>query len=132
MRSAVATVSLIYLLLVSLFLYFQAIWVCDGYFPVGWGLKGSLVHVGMWLPPGFLFVGCVMLASRFRCKLAMSLVFSAILFFTGLTLWVLITSVGLNRSHQQSSWTYLWLVAPLVAAGAAWNLSVWAKLRAAF
>jgi hypothetical protein len=127
MRSAIATVSLIYLVIVSLFLSFQAIWVCDGYFPVGWNLRGLLIHIGMWTPPVCLLLGCIMLATHFRSETAIVLILAAILYFTGFTVLVLITSIGQVRSHQQSLWVYLWLVAPMSAAGAARSLYVWAN-----
>ncbi len=131
MKSAAAMVSLIYLIFVGLFLYFQALWICDGYFPVGWGVRGSLIHIGMWSLPTILVVGCVMLAIRFRCGTALILVLTVIAIFMGIVIWALVTPDGLTSEHEQNTWLYLWLLAPVLAAVAARSLYLWSSERGA-
>jgi hypothetical protein len=124
MRSVVGSVSLIYLVIVSCFLSFLAVWVCDGYYPVGWGMRGTLIHIGMWTPPVMLLAGCVLLATQVYRRAAIAFLWIPIAYLASLMLWALITSP--SGSHQRTSWVfYLWLVAPLLAGGAVKNLCNW-------
>jgi hypothetical protein len=124
MRSVVGSISLVYLVIVSCLLSFLAVWVCDGYYPVGWDIRGALIHIAMWTPPVMLLAGCVLLAKQVYRRAAIAFLWIPIAYFAVLMLWTLIMSGG---SHQHSSWVfYLWLLAPLLA-GAAKNLSDWTR-----
>jgi hypothetical protein len=123
MRSVIGSISLIYLVIVSCLLSFLAIWVCDGYYPVGWDVRGALIHIGMWSPPVMLLAGCVMLGKQVWRRTAIAFLWIPLAYFASIMLWALIAP-----PHQHNYWVfYVWLAAPLVAGGAAKSFSDWTQ-----
>jgi hypothetical protein len=109
--------SLIYLVLISVFLYFLATWVCDGYFPVGWDTRGWLIHTAMWIPAALLFAGSLMLAANFRKRVSIVFVSIAIAYLACLILWMIVGD-SMEAGHYVRRELPV-LMAPLLAAAAA-------------
>lgn len=117
MRSVLAVLSLMYLVLISVFLYFLATWVCDGYSPVGWDTRGWLIHLGMWIPAALLLAGSLMLATNFGRRAGIVCISIGIAYLACLILWMIVGD-SLEAGHYVGRELRV-LIAPLLAIGAA-------------
>jgi hypothetical protein len=114
---AAVSLSLLYMFALTVFLSFAAMWVCDGYYPVGWGWKGSFLHCAFWAMPLSLFVGSVMAALVIHPRLASVLILIGTGPFVSFVLWDLQKTIS-AVSQAQRPWIKPGLVAAVVAIAA--------------
>lgn len=118
--------SLAYMLALSLFLSFVAVWVCDGYYPVGWGWKGLFLHGAFWAMPVSLILGSILAASAIRPNLSIFLLLIGTVPFVAAL--VLVETVMVSPITQtQSSSLHLRLLGVVLSIGADVILIRWAK-----
>ena len=117
-------VSFVYMLLIAAFLAFAAIWICDGYYPVGWGWKGASLHFAFWIMPLSVVAGSFMSAVGIRRRFARILLLAGI----GPTIAVVIYDIArstFSPNHQpQTIGFYLPLIVAATALIAFWYLSI--------
>lgn len=89
MNNPVAVIlSLLWMFVLALFLSFAAMFVCDGYDPVGWGWKGVSLHCAFWAMPISLLAGSVLASLATRPRLATALLIIGTSPFVGFVSWM--------------------------------------------
>ena len=101
--------------MLAIFLSFAAVWVCDGYYPVGWGWKGASLHVAFWLMPLSVVVGSVLSYRVTRPRTAATLLLIGTFPFVVGVIWVEIQSTFSGPPEDQPSWLHLRLLAAVLA-----------------
>ena len=97
----------------ALFLSFNAIFVCDGYCPVGWNWKGSALHLAFWAMPLSVLLGSLAASIAFRPRLASVLLLLGTIPFIATVCWVDLQAA----TQTQSPWLHLRLLAAALAIG---------------
>ena len=122
----IAVISLLYLVCLSLFLCFEATFICDGYYPVGWSARGVLLHLAFWSPTVFVLAGCWIMAARpYHRKVSIPLLIG-ISAFTVEAVWTGFDSIVRG---QVSHLTAVHLSAVALAYSSFAGIRKWAKLR---
>lgn len=119
--------SLAYMSSLALFLSFAAMWVCDGYYPVGWGWKGASLHLVFWAMPLSLIVGSVVAYGATRPRIAAILLLIGSAPFVAGILWVELEMALSSALKTQSSWLHVRLLAAVLAILADVILIRWSK-----
>ncbi len=118
--------SIVYLICLSLFLCFQAMWICDGYYPENWSPKGIVIRLVLWSLPAVVLAGCWMMGAR-PCRRRSSILLLVGLFVLTLeVVWVDFDSVA---HRQESSLLAIHLAVLVLAYSAFAGLRKWARVR---
>jgi hypothetical protein len=89
MKNPIAVIlSLLWMFGLALFLSFAAMFVCDGYDPVGWSWKGLSLHCAFWAMPISLLAGSVLASLAIRPRLATALLIIGTGPLVGFVLWM--------------------------------------------
>jgi hypothetical protein len=114
---------------VALFLSFAALWICDGYYPVGWGWKGTSLHFAFWAMPAALVAGSFMAALAIRGRVVIGLLMIGVVPFVLGLLWTEL-EIGFSGTQSiQSVWAHLARIGGAVMATAAGAVLVYASGR---
>jgi hypothetical protein len=117
MKNPIAVIlSLLYMFALALFLSFAAMFVCDGYDPVGWGWKGLSLHCAIWTMPLSLLAGSVLASLAIRPRLATALLVIGTGPLVGFVLWMELQRAFSNLPGWRSPWPSLWLLAVVLTA----------------
>jgi hypothetical protein len=98
------------MLVLAFFLSFLALWVGDGYYPVGWSWKGSLLHLALWCMPFNVVVGSLMAAFRTHKWTATVLLVSGVGPLILFVIWIELESTLSKLQPDQNVWPYLRLL----------------------
>jgi hypothetical protein len=105
-----------YMFALAIFLSLVALWVCDGYYPVGWGWEGSFLHFIFWGMPLSLVAGSALATFSRRTRLVTILLLVGTGPFIALVLWTELQTDFSSSPQIQSPWLHLWLIAGAATA----------------
>ena len=116
MTKVLLIVSFVYMLVVAALLAFAAIWVCDGYYPVGWGWKGASFHLAFWAMPISLVAGAFMCALGIRKLVANSLLLAGSVPFIVAIAWTQLQSQPSGALPSTNYLSHLFTIAAVFAS----------------
>ena len=114
-RFYIVLLPFIFMMLLALFLSFAALFICDGYYPVGWGWMGTGEHIALWAMPICVVVGTFMASWGIRRRVATALLLAGTLPGVVFTLWLEIKGTLSSTHPAPTTGDCLRLVAPILA-----------------
>ena len=115
MRHSIAVIlSLLYIFALAFFLSFAAVFVCDGYNPVGWGWSGFSLHVVFWIMPLSLLAGPVLAVEAIHPRFVTVLLVVGSGPLVGFMLWIELQRAFTNLPAWRSPWPAFCFVAAVL------------------